>query len=122
MAHFDGLFDKAKAEEAFKTRVKEIGFRAAYRDVLISPTFLLALDAIVEEAAKETEAEREAVQAADLEPLSELRISEIAELLDMSAAFVDTFCHEDWGDPDHRFWLHASTNREIANWILSCTR
>jgi hypothetical protein len=71
---------------------------------------------------EETEAEKEAAQAADLEPLSELRISEIAELLDMSDKFVDTFCHADWGDPNHRAWLHTSTNRAIANWILACTR
>ena len=57
----------------------------------------------------------------DLEPLNAVRIAEIADLLDMDAAEVAAFCHADWGDPHHRAWLHTSTNKQIATWILACT-
>ena len=78
-----------------------------------------AYDAIMEE---EWEAIADEQYVEELEPLNAVRIAEIAELLDMDAAEVASFCHADWGDPHHRAWLHTSTNRAIANWILTCSR
>ena len=63
----------------------------------------------------------EAEEEDELEPLNAVRIGEIADLLDMDAAEVAAFCHADWGDPNHRAWLHTSTNKQIATWILACT-
>ena len=59
--------------------------------------------------------------AEELEPLNAVRIAEIADMLDMDAAEVAAFCHADWSDPHHRSWLHTSTNKQIATWILACT-
>jgi hypothetical protein len=133
----DGLAGKAKAEEAaFKARVEEIGYHAAYREVLINGLYFSVFDAIMETealthkdyfnafiAAMNKAEELDAEMAEEhLEPLNAVRIGEIADLLDMDAAEVAAFCHADWGDPHHRAWLHTSTNRAIANWILACTR